>query len=238
MKIGEAIQKVLSKYNKGVQSKDSRLSPRHVYSELLSARGVVIKNQYNQNSFISEWSYTPINCIELKKVEKSSCPCVVAGCTTLRSKNKLPRFISGIDDNIISSVYSIDNSTEFDKTTLKAVKYSKGNKYTSFKEKYYIHDNFLWIVSSRPLRAVSLVGVVYDPIEAHLFQGLCDKTEDKDCIDIMDLDFPIDADHEEYVFKIVDQNLLNIFVQMKEDTHNNAVDDSGIQGTMLHRGDN
>ncbi len=65
--IGEAIQRVQSMYSKGVQSRSSRLSARHIYSALITARSILIKQQSNKNQKANQWTYQVLPCVELIK---------------------------------------------------------------------------------------------------------------------------------------------------------------------------
>src|ERR1044072_643428 len=97
MLIEEAIQRLQSPYSKGVQSKDSRLTSRHIYSCLLTGRGTIIKRMYNANQYVSQNNYIWLPCVELQQASYHECRCAPKGITMLRSKEKLPKFIAGID---------------------------------------------------------------------------------------------------------------------------------------------
>jgi len=54
MKVEEAIQRVQSMYSRGLQSKDSRLSSRHIYSALCSGRATLIQQQIDKGQKLSD----------------------------------------------------------------------------------------------------------------------------------------------------------------------------------------
>ena len=96
MIIKEVIQRVQSLYSKGVESDDTRLSSRHIYNKLLTVRAKLFQEKINKKQFISPYSYSEFNCIELIKVPVHECPCVPPlGCCTLRSKYKFPPILTG-----------------------------------------------------------------------------------------------------------------------------------------------
>ena len=65
MKVHEIIQRVQSLYSKGCQSDDSRLSPRHIYSKLVSLRSKYISQQAKKKQKINQWNFQTLPCVEL-----------------------------------------------------------------------------------------------------------------------------------------------------------------------------
>ena len=65
MKLGDLIQRVQSMYSHGVQSDDSRLSGRHIYSKLVSARARLIEKELKSGRGFTAWSMQLLPCVEL-----------------------------------------------------------------------------------------------------------------------------------------------------------------------------
>lgn len=234
--IGEAIQGTQSLYSKGVQSKDSRLSSRHIYSELLMARSVVFRQQKNKGQLTSTWSFQTLPCIELIKAPVHECPCVpVNGCFILKSKYPLPTAISGLDDALIRAVRTLDNITSIDPTDYQSVKYNAGKKYTSSKLEYYIKNQFMYVVGRKELKVVTANGLFDDPIEVKQFNSLCGDCADCDCIDVMDYDFAVDRNSLSAIQQVAANRLIVIFGQMKQDRNNDASDDIEMGNQMIHQ---
>ena len=61
--IGEAIQRIQPLYSKRVQSKDSRLTSRHIYSALVTGRANLIRQQSNKNQLVNKWIYQILPCV-------------------------------------------------------------------------------------------------------------------------------------------------------------------------------
>ena len=132
MKVEELIQRVLSAYNKGVQSDDNRLTPRHIYSTILSVRSKLLSEESEKKQKVNQWNYQTLPCVELIKTYPNECPCIPPiGCMILKSKYKLPRPLTNYDSHLIQSVSSLDGSIMFSETSWNEKKYKKGNKYTS-----------------------------------------------------------------------------------------------------------
>lgn len=224
MKIKEIIQRVQSLYSKGVQSDDTRLSNRHIYNVLMSVRSTLITQQINKKQGISAWNYQTLPCVELIKVPSHECPCVPdIGCEIVRSKYKLPAPLNGLNGHIIHSVTSIDRKVKFDEIKLNSINYQKGNKYTSSKVNYFIHQGYLYLSTPSKIEVVSVTALFEDPIIASKFIGYCDNSN-SDCVDYLEQEFPLDKDLETVTIQMVSEELIQLFTQMVEDTTNNTRD--------------
>lgn len=228
MLISEVIQRVQSLYSKGVHSDDTRLSSRHIYNKLISSRAKVLSQKLGRKSKISDWSYDNIDCIELIEANPYECPCLPPlGCKILRSKYPIPKVVTGRLYNGINSVTSVDGSIIFSYVTWKEKKYRKGNKYTANKPDYFIRNDYLYITVKQPLKIISISALFVDPIEVKEYKNYCN---DKDCIDCdkcffaEDLDFNLDENLIDSVIQLTVEEILNIFVKVKEDQVNNSKD--------------
>ena len=235
MQNGEVIQRVQSLYSKGLQSNDSRLTSRHIYSALLTARSILIRQQANRNQKTSQWVYQTLPCIELQAAAIHECPCVPNNsCSFLRSKHKLPKPITGLEASLIQSVTSLDGSKVFDETTFETLKYNKGNKYTFNKPLYFIRNGYLYVTVLKVLGAVTVSGLFEDFVEAAQYPSLCGDCEDCACRDIMEIEFPIDGDLIRPLIQIANDEIINLMKQIPEDRSNNNTDDTS-PGRMIHQ---
>ena len=169
MLIEEFIQNVQSEYSKGVQSKDTRLSPRHIYSVGIAARETVLTQQANKKQIISEWNYQTLDCVELEPQRIN--PLVSSG-PILRSKYKIPRILSSLEGPLFRSITSLDGSITFDITSFGTNIYNKGNKFTSKKPKVFLINNYLHLTNYKHLEAITPVALFNDPLEAAMFPSL------------------------------------------------------------------
>lgn len=234
MQLAEIIQRVQSLYSRGLQSKDTRLTPRHIYSAISTARSILLRQQYNKNQAANQWTYQTIPCIELIKAPIAECPCIPTnGCMILRSKHKIPKPVSGIDKHLIQSVTSLDGNIRFDETNFENDKYMKGNKYTSTKPDYYFRNEYLYVTVMRELRVLTVTGLFDDPVAAKKFPSICGDCPECECQDIMDMEYPIDGDLVKPLIQLSSDELINLMKQIPEDRNNNATDDTGTQG-LIH----
>ena len=226
MLVKELIQRVQSLYSKGVESDDSRLSSRHIYNKLLSVRSRLISQQAKKKQRVSQWNYQTIPCIELVKVPAHDCPCLPPiGCEILRSKYKLPAPLSGLSDDLIDWVRSIEKSIKIDRITINALTAQKGNKYTAKKLQFFIENEYLYISTPSNLKVVAMRALFEDPIEAEQFKGYCDEDcTDCDCIDYLGYEFPIDTDLVDTLIEMAVKEVVILFSQSPEDLSNNTRD--------------
>ena len=73
MTVGEVINRVQSLYSRGVQSDDTRLEDRHIYSKLITARSKVLSQKANKKQMLSQWNYQTIPCIQMVEASKHEC---------------------------------------------------------------------------------------------------------------------------------------------------------------------
>lgn len=231
--VGEAIQRVQSIYSKGVQSKDTRLTDRHIYSCLCSARSTILKQVANKNQFISIWNYQTLPCIEMELAPLHECPQAPQGKTFLRSKYALPQIVSSISGSLMQDITTLDNSLVFDLKTFESFKYDKGKKYTSNKPTYFFRNKFIYLTVVRILSAVPVVAIFHDPVAAY-FHPSCNECDECLCKEPYDIDFPIDGELLPGVLQLAYQEALQLFIQMKEDKLNDASDNGDSKGGMIH----
>lgn len=234
MTLEQAIQSVQSLYSKGVQTQDSRLRPRHIYSELANARATLLSQKIDKGQELSQWDYITLPCVELIVANSNECPGVIqAGCQLLRTKFKLPKLIAGIEGDIIQSVTSLDGQLVIDPTTFKDDKYNGGNKYTGKKPQRFVYNDYLWVTILKRLQVIQITAPFEDPVEAWMYPSMC---EVPDCLDIYSQEFPLSRRQTETAIGMATNNLLSIFVQMRQDKNNDASDDTATAGGMLHSG--
>ena len=240
MIIKEIIQRVQSLYSKGVQSDDTSLAKRQIYSKILTARARLITQKFNKRQKVSQWSYQTIDCIELIKAQPYECPCLPAvGCTILRTKLELPVPLTGtLDGHMLQSVTSLEGSVVFSETTWKNKKYAVGSKYTSAKPDFYIRNNYLYVTVKGAPKVVSITGLFEDPLEADKYPTICgaeacvEDTEGEvevndhcpECISPLDLDLPIDKSMVETLIEMAANELIAVFSQGREDITNDSKD--------------
>jgi len=235
MLLGDILQRVQSLYSKGVQSDDTRLVNRHIYSAVTTARNVLLRQKADKGQIISDWSYQTLPCAELEKAPLHECPCVpVPGCIILRTKHKIPKPITNLDSHMIKTVMTIDGSITFDETTYEDEKYSKGNKFTSKIPKWFPHNERVYITIVKQLKAVAIKGLYDDFVAAKLFPSICVNECPDCCEDVLDMEFPLEGDSIRPLIQLANEELIIIMKQLTEDRLSNSQDDDMPTG-MVHQ---
>ena len=214
MKLGEIIQRVQSLYSSGVESYDSRLTPLHIYSKIMSARAAYISSGVvdNVDALVQE------TCIRLSRVEQ---------CCAL------PKSVSVVAGDIpdmihLKGVYTVDNKR------LMAVPQDQIeyiNTSLTKKPMYYVANGKIILINNDILRYVKVVGIPYDVVEMFDYcrrtYGLCYNTCDK-CMSAYDIDVPVTDAMVEYIVQSAANELIRIFATVKEDKQQDASDDQSL----------
>lgn len=227
MKNIELIQRVQSLYSKGVQSDDTRLSNRHIFSKLKTAKSLLIIRQLNKKQKLSPFNYETLSCIELIKVPEHDCPCLpTSGCQILRSKYKLPEPLYSIYGSTITAVTSVDRSIKFNETSIASLSLKNGNKYPTKTSEYFFLNNYLYFNTPLKLKVVSMTAIFKDAEEVYKFPNYCDNEckDCQDCKDFLEEEFKIDNELIEPLIELAIQELIQIFNQNVEDINNNSRD--------------
>lgn len=211
MKIRNAIDTILSFHSGGIQSDDRRLHPRLIYNTLLGIRSTLITNKINKKQFISDWTYQILPCIELISVDLSLCPCIPpSGCTVMRSRLRIPKFLSSLSYNAIEGLYTADMKIKFSYTSRATFNTIKGNKYTSSTiRSFMIVDGYIYVYGKNIPEVMVLKGILFDPIDSKPFLNTCPGPGGvmEECQNILDFDIYIDPDLQDPLMEMTKEKL-------------------------------
>jgi hypothetical protein len=227
MLVEEIIQRVQSLYSKGVQSDDSRLTPRHIYNKLTTVRSKLITQQAKKKQKISQWNFQTIPCVELIEADIHECPCIPPiGCTIYRTKEKLPEPMTDLTTHLLQSVTSLDGSIIFSEIEWTEYKYKAANKYTAKKPDYFIRNDYLYVTAKKGVPIViTVTGLWEDPFKAASYPSYCEnELTEASCPNPFTVEFPMDADMIDTLIEMTVQELIMLFGQMPEDITNNGRD--------------
>lgn len=223
MQIQNIISRVRALYNKGTASDDSRLSDRHIYAKLCSARSMLIKREINQKRQVSDWIVQTIPCLQLITALPNECPCApIPGCKILRSKLPIPKPVQSAIGPELEAVTNQNGNKIYSKTDWVRRKYKSGAKFTADIADYFIKDNYLFIDESNLLEYISISGVFEDPLEV-AYADACKAP----CIDPYREEFPIDEHLTDAVIQMATQELVQVFKAMPSDQENDSLDQPG-----------
>ena len=226
MKIGDIIQRVQSLYSKGVQSDDSRLSSRHIYNKIVTLRTRLLSQKAKSKQKISDWNYQTISCIEMIEVPVHECPCApYADCTTVKRSNyPIPKIMSDYNGNLIDYVMTIDSGDKFDYSNRIEMLHISGNKYTASRRRYIIDKGYIYAYGKEVPKLLQMRALFEDPVEAINFISYCPSEFYDSCVDILDMEFPIDGDTVDTLIELAVNELIILFKQNIEDMSNDTKD--------------
>lgn len=228
MKVKEILQRIHSAYSKGVQTDESRLSNRHIYNKLLTTRALLLSREVNKKRKLSNWNYITLPCVEIIEVPSNeSCPCIPEiGCKVYRSRYKLPKPITSLTNHMIRGVVNVDRSMKYAEVSVNQNIYSRGGKYSSNTERYFINNEYIYIIARNPPRVVIMDILPEDIMEAYNFKNYCDN-DSVDCRDkIMEREFPIDGYLLEPLIQLTIDEIVSGFSRSLQDTTNNSQDNT------------
>lgn len=230
MNIRNALDTILSYQSGGIQTDDRRLHPQVVYKTLLGIRSTLITNKINKKQFISDWTYQILPHVEFISVDASLCPCLPpSGCSVMRSKLRVPKFLSGLSYNAIEGLYSADMRVKFSYTSRASLNTIKGNKYTSGNTKsFMIVDGYIYAYGKNIPEVMLLKGILFDPTQSKPFLSKCPGPGEvlDVCQSILDFDLYIDPDLQDPLLEMTKEKLRIGFGQTGDTITHNAQEDA------------
>jgi hypothetical protein len=226
MKNKEIIERVQSLYSKGVASDDTRLSSRHIYSKLITARSFLLKRELDKRKKLSQRSIEYLECIPLEKASKAECGFPIPkSCYVLKSRCEIPKPINSNFGDYITSISTIDGSHMFSKTSWEQARYIRGNKFTASKAFYYFKSNFLYLIvpedsKFNDLQFVTIAGVFEDSLGFKCEPRCIDVASD--CTSFSDREFIVEDHLIEPIIQMATEELVKLFTAVPEDRENNS----------------
>ena len=219
----EIIQRFHSLHSHGVQSDNTRLTNRHIYSVICGIRSRLLSQEFKKGQKVSDWAYQSLDCLELIKVPKGEHPLMLElGCWVMRSKYKIPAILLNASKYIMT-VTGPDSDLSIGQIDLSTQKYNKGRRFTKSLPEFYIDKGYLYISSSTiHLEDVQVSAIFENPILASTYKTPC-NTVDK-CKSYLDYDFPYEEDLVDGLVKLASEEIIQMFSQTKQDITNDSVD--------------
>lgn len=210
-----AIKHMLSN---GDISDDFRYTDLFIQHLLLVARAKLLKDRLGKYQKVSDNNYQSL-CIDLELTKFHNCECISKeySCNILKSKIKIPNYITVSDASSIE-VTTIDG-TVISPTSKKQFELSGSSITNKATIGWYIFNGYLYITNNIILKTVLVNALFEDTAEAKKCQ--CESCT-TDCKDLPD--FPIDPDLVMYVYDIVIKMLVSKYAS---DQENNTNDDLG-----------
>jgi hypothetical protein len=200
----------------GVQSDDNPISDRQI-AFWVNYESAVIRGQTINTGNIPDQFIQYLECVELECVDEVECCEVSSTEKILRSTQKLPVTIQRRGKNTIISVSSVDKVTSFSETTEYRRRVNKYNKYTGSKPRWFIKNDYLYVINTKMLEYVTVGGVFEDPTEAANFLNCAGDT----CF-TWDSKYPITMQMTKIIVDTILNNRMQIVTQSPKDEDNDA----------------
>lgn len=179
-------------------------------------RSKLIAQQVQNRKDISDTWLQPLTCLALEQVDKSECCELETDCMILRTVRQLPDTIETAGDNFIVRVEK-PNGDIIAKTNAFEEKYNKYNKYVKNKIRWFLKNNYIYIVNETFLETINLWAVFEDPTDLKEFISCNGST----CFD-WEGTYPVSMKMATDITDIVLKTKVYPFLQLPQDNTNDA----------------
>lgn len=200
----------------GGETIDFRIEDSQISFWIDQCRATLISQALQRKSDINDTWLQTITCLDLIQVDKSDCCDITTNCVILRTQLQLPETIDTQQDNFIVRVESI-NGDLISKTTILAVKYNNFAKYTSNKPKWFLKNNYIYIINSEFLGKINVTAIWDTPADLYTFEN-CNGIQ---CYSIND-QYPCNQKMASMITDIVFKSKIMPYMQMPQDNTNDA----------------
>lgn len=175
---------------------ESRRSERAIYRKLKDYRIRILREKRDKGRDFTSFDLMTIPCVPLVEADISECPWAPKdGPIVLRSKHPIPRVIDGR----IHSVSNLNFTQSYDFRTIEQLQDLSGGRFAFIgTDPIYTTQNilnmmFLYVLNDIQKESVAVRLLPEDPIQVLEFP-ICGKEYNPECLNIMEMEFPIDAD--------------------------------------------
>jgi hypothetical protein len=211
----EIVYSLLNIIRQGQLSNTEPLSEELISWEIDNTRAKLIRQDLNKKRSINP-DLVQTLCIDVELADASDCPCVIAGCDILKTKQAIPPAIEIDHKNLVISVGSVNLSQpRFNLIPYERALFYNSNKFSNGIPAAFLHNGFFYIIG---------IGVKFKMIEHINIQIILEKPEDAKsfqctgtpCYD-SDSKYPISAAMIPDLQGVVIQNMLKLAAQAPSD---------------------
>ena len=208
----------------GIASDDFSISEEQIKFWFNEYRALLIRQELSERATISD-SYTQTIVVEFAKVDVVEHCELSSDCFVLKSTKPIPKTIRRNSANSILSVKSLDERLTFSETNTSRKVFNKYNKYTPNAVRWYIKDDYIYIINNTKIQYARLTVILEDPSEAYNFQ--CAKNVS--CYPNDDAEYPISLDMASRITDIIIKSRLQpMGYALKRDTANDGVNNTQV----------
>lgn len=174
-------------YAESVGKSDDIALVRRIKFAIKYYRALFIRQDFEKNPLSRDLLQRFVD--DLIKVDEVDSDCVIVGCTVLRTKNKIPKPVR-LKGSLFYRVGGIRlKDPAWKEVDLGELKYQQYNKFTSKAVFWYYINDYIYVITDKKFKYISITGVGLDPTE---WNDKC--VNSVECVSDDD-EFPIPADY-------------------------------------------
>lgn len=148
----------------GANPENFRIEDSQLLFWIDETRSTLIAQSLQKRPDINDTWLQTLSCLDLIQVDKSECCEIETGCQILRTELQLPDTVDNNQDNLIIRVEDsigdiISRSNNFKN------KYSNYTRYTTNKPKWFLKNNYIYIINSDFLTNINVTAIFERPSE-------------------------------------------------------------------------
>lgn len=199
---------------------DFRIEDSQIEYWIHQTRADLAAKDIQKRKDISTVLIQSVKCLELETVDKSECCDIDTNCSVLRTSLTIPRTIESNGTDTIIRVTDI-NGNLISRTSENAAKYDSYSKYTSAKAKWFLKDDYIYVINNEFLSKITVQGIFENPTELAAYVG-CDG----DACYTDSMSYPCSNRMASDIANIVLKTKVFPFLQIPQDTTNNSASDA------------
>lgn len=222
MLLSEIVYNIKNLLSGGIGSDDEVISDSQLVFIINYYRAKLLKQDLDKGKNSLDSYVQNLGKVDLIKADVNEC-CDIDACT-LRTKDRLPKTVDSSQGSKFTFV-GLLNHKPFQKYEFGAIYWSNANKWTGFDTKWYMQNNHIYIVnpSSPLLKYINIQGVFEKPEEAVKYRTCDCESNEEECVDTLDIEYPIPAHHIDTIVKLIASTELTILTSIPTDTTNDSI---------------
>lgn len=216
MKVKQLIKDIANIASSGSNPIEFKIEDAQILFWCNEARAMFISQAIQKRQDISDTWIQRLSCLELEQIDKSECCEIRTNCFILRSVEQLPITIETIGDNSVLRVETIMGDI-ISKANLFEAKYTVYTKFTKEKPRWFIKNNYLYVVNEHLLKYVNIDLLAEDPSALSAYND-CSGVQ---CF-TMDSDYPCSLKMANDITNYVLKAKVYPFLQLPPDNTNDS----------------
>lgn len=146
----------------GSNPENFRIEDSQILFWIDEVRSTLISQSLQKRPDVNDSWLQTLSCLSLIQVDKSECCEIETGCQILRTELEIPDTVDTNQDNFIVRVEDIMGNIISKSTSFKS-KYNNYTKFTSNKPKWFLKNNYIYVINSDFLTTINVTAVFERP---------------------------------------------------------------------------